>query len=296
MTAPRVVVVGSANVDQVFRVERIPAPGETVLSHGLETSRGGKGQNQAVAAARTGARVSFVGAVGGDDFATMTLDGLVSDGIDTARVRRVGAPTGTALIAVDAAGENSIIVEPGANAKLELDDTDRALIAGADVLLLQLEIPLAAVQAAAEAANGTGTVAILNAAPIAPLPAELLALLDVLVVNEHEEARLRSDTGIDDLTGIVPVVVVTLGGEGAELRVRAGRSIRVPAPPVEVVDSTGAGDAFCGAFAAALGEGMDYEDATRFAVAAGSLSVQHRGAVPSIPVRAAIDNAFRAHP
>lgn len=292
----QVCVVGSANVDQVFRVDRIPGPGETVLSHGLETSRGGKGQNQAVAAARAGARVSFVGAVGGDDFATMTIDGLVSDGIDTARVRRVDAPTGTALIAVDAAGENSIIVEPGANAKLELDDADRALIANAGVLLLQLEIPLAAVQAAAEAASGTGTVAILNAAPIAPLPPELLALLDVLVVNEHEEARMRSETGIDDLTEIVPVVVVTLGGEGADLRERGGRSIRVPAPTVEVVDSTGAGDTFCGAFATAVGEGLSYADATRFAVAAGSLSVQHRGAVPSIPDRSAIDNALRALP
>lgn len=292
----RVCVVGSANVDQVFLVDRIPAPGETVLSHGLETSRGGKGQNQAVAAARAGAQVSFVGAVGSDDFATMTLEGLAADRIDASRVRRVDASTGTALIAVDASGENSIIVEPGANARLELDDTDRGLVTEADVLLLQLEIPFAAVQAAAGAARAGGTIAILNAAPIAPLSTELLALLDVLVVNEHEEARMRSETGVDDLTEIVPVVVVTLGGEGAELRERGRRSIRVPAPEVDVVDTTGAGDTFCGAFAAAVGEGLGYADATRFAVTAGSLSVQRRGAVPSIPERAAIDNAMRSDP
>lgn len=296
MTSPRVVVVGSANVDQVFLVDRIPAPGETVLSHGLETSRGGKGQNQAVAAARAGAQVAFVAAVGSDEFATITLDGLVSDGIDISHVRKVGAPTGTALIAVDAAGENSIIVEPGANARLELDESDRGAIAEADVLLLQLEIPLAAVQAAAETARERDTIAILNAAPIAPLPLELLDILDVLVVNEHEEARMRSETGIEDLSEIVPVVVVTLGGEGAELRERGGASIRVPAPTVEVIDTTGAGDTFCGAFAAAVGEGLTFADATLFAVVAGSLSVQYRGAVPSIPLRTAIDKAMRSAP
>ncbi len=288
----RIVVVGSANVDQVYSVRSIPSPGETVLASGFATARGGKGQNQAVAASRAGASVSFVGAVGQDAFGDLTEAGLAGDAVDTSRLRRSTLPTGTAIIAVDAAGENTIIVDPGANATVELDEGDRAIIAHADALLLQLEVPLATVLAAARAARAASTVAILNAAPMAILSAELLSSIDVLVVNEHEAAQLQAATGVADLTELVAVVVVTLGGEGAELRERGGDVIRVAAPAVEVVDSTGAGDTFCGAYAAAVGEGMERGEALRFAVAAASLSVQSPGAVPSIPDRRRIDDAL----
>ena len=289
---PRVCVVGSANVDQVYWVDQIPSPGETVLASGFTTARGGKGQNQAVAAARAGASVSFIGAVGTDAFGDLTSAGLADDGIDIARLCRVASPTGTAIIAVDAAGENTIIVDSGANSTVNVEDADRAAIARADVLLLQLEIPLPSVAAAAGAAREAGTTAILNAAPMASLPPELLASVDVLVVNEHEAAQLRQESGVDDLTELVPTVVVTLGGAGAELHARGAEVERVPAPSVPVVDSTGAGDTFCGAFAAAVGEGATPVDALRFAVVAASLSVQREGAVPSIPARAEIDDAL----
>ena len=236
MVPAAVIVVGSANVDQVFRVARIPAPGETVLSTGLTTARGGKGQNQAVAAARAGASTAFVVALGVDGFGDLTRAGLVDDGIDTALVRAVDAPTGTALIAVDDRGENTIIVEAGANAALlDLSEADAAAIAAASVLVMQLEIPLETVVAAAGIARTAGTTVVLNAAPIRDLPDALLGLVDILVVNEHEAAELS--------------------------RARGGH----------------------------IAEGASETDSLGFAVVAGSLSVEVRGAVPSIPLRAAID-------
>lgn len=281
-----VVIVGSANVDQVFRVTAIPAPGETVLSRGFAIALGGKGQNQAVAAARAGASTAFVGALGDDAFGRSIRDGLAADGIRAA-VRTVDAPTGTALIAVDDSGENTIIVEAGANALLELDDADAAAIAEADVLVLQLEIPLETVARAAELAHAAGTRVLLNAAPIRDLPAELLAHVDILVVNEHEGAFLARGGAVETLA---PVVIVTLGAAGA-VAYGDGGEVRVPAPEVSAVDATGAGDTFCGALAARLAEGAPLHDALRFAVAAASLSVQKAGAVPSIPSRAEIESS-----
>lgn len=286
-----VIVVGSANVDQVFSVERIPAPGETVLSHGFSVARGGKGQNQAVAAARAGASTTFIGAVGADAFGTLTTDGLVEDGIDVSRLRTVDAPTGTALIAVDGGGENSIIVEGGANSLLlTLDEGDREAISTAAVLLLQLEVPLETVIAAADTAAASSTITVLNAAPIRDLPDGLLASVDILVVNEHEAAHLLAARP-GTISDLVPTVVQTLGAAGAVLYRRGEPDVSVAAPVVTAVDATGAGDTFCGAFAAALAEGQDAHSALSFAVAAGSLSVQAHGAVPSIPLRAAIDEA-----
>lgn len=285
-----VIVVGSANIDQVFRVERIPAPGETVLSQGFSIALGGKGQNQAVAAARAGASTRFVAAVGADSFATQVLDGLESDGISTRLVREVDAPTGTALIAVDDHGENTIIVEAGANAQLTpLTENDRAAIAESAVLVMQLEIPLDTVVAAAQHARANGTTAVLNAAPIQDLPDALLASLDILIVNEHEAAHLAESRPGTDLTDLVPTVIVTLGADGAVLYGRGAEEVRVPAPRVTAVDATGAGDTFCGALAAAIDEGQPLADALRFAVVAASLSVEKHGAVPSIPRREAID-------
>lgn len=287
---PQVVIVGSANVDQIFTVDRIPAPGETVLSTGFSTARGGKGQNQAVAAARAGASTAFIAAVGTDGFGALTTEGLTADGIDTSGVRLLDAPTGTALIAVDGGGENTIIVEAGANAQLTgLTAADVAAIGDSAVLAMQLEIPLQTVIEAATAAHSAGTTVLLNAAPIMDLPAGLLAILDVLIVNEHEAAHLGAGRPASELTTLVPTVVVTLGAQGAVLYQREAPEVRVPAPSVSAVDATGAGDTFCGAFAAALSEGAQVADALRFAVVAGSLSVQAHGAVPSIPSRADID-------
>jgi ribokinase len=289
-----VIVVGSANVDQVFRVERIPAPGETVLSTGFSTARGGKGQNQAVAAARAGAPTAFIAALGDDAFGSETRAGLIDDGVDVAGVRSLDAPTGTALIAVDSVGENTIIVEAGANRLLvDLQSADAAAIAASSVLAMQLEIPLETVVAAARIARAGGTTVMLNAAPIRDLPAELLSSLDILVVNEHEASHLAGERDWRELTEQVPVVVVTLGSEGALLLRRGLDEVRVAAPSVHAVDATGAGDTFCGAFAAGLAERMELEHALRFAVIAASLSVQSYGAVPSIPLRAQIDAAAR---
>lgn len=288
MTPPRVVVVGSANVDEVFAVQAIPAPGETILSHGVMTARGGKGQNQAVAAARAGASTAFVGCLGSDDFGRLTLAGLTEDSIDTDAVRVIEAPTGRALIAVEPGGENTIIVEAGANADVRIRPEDRAVIADADVLLAQLEIPIDSVVEAAVSARDSGTLVIVNAAPMAALPAALLDATDVLVVNELEAQQLRGATGVTNLLDLVPVVVLTLGSKGAILQRREKAPVEVPAPIVDVVDATGAGDTFCGALAVALAEGMPDAEALRFSVTAASLSVQRAGAVPSIPTRAEI--------
>ncbi|GAA1220464.1 ribokinase [Rhodoglobus aureus] len=293
-----IVVVGSANIDQVFRVDRIPSPGETVLSHGVSTALGGKGQNQAVAAARAGVETTFIGAVGADSFGEMVRSGLSDDAIGVAQLRTSVKPTGTALIAVDGTGENTIIVEPGANSEVAaLTSADVEAISAASALVMQLEIPLATVVEAAGIAQAVGTRVILNAAPIQELPQGLLDTLDVLIVNEHEAAELARYNGLapeldglgERLLALVPTVIVTLGSKGASLHRAGSEEVVVPAHRVTAVDATGAGDTFCGAFAAGIVEGMLADDALRFAVAAASISVESHGAVPSIPLRAAIE-------
>jgi ribokinase len=293
-----IVVVGSANIDQVLRVERIPSPGETVLSHGLSTALGGKGQNQAVAAARAGVATTFIGAVGADSFGEMVRAGLIGEKIQVSRLRTSDKPTGTALIAVDGTGENTIIVEPGANNDMTtLTSADSAAISTASALVMQLEIPLDTVIEAARIARAVGTRVILNAAPMQALPPALLDTLDVLIVNEHEAAELARDNGLafeleglgERLLTLVPTVIVTLGAKGASLHRLGSDELLVPAHRVTAVDATGAGDTFCGAFAAGIVEGMMVDDALRFAGAAASISVQSHGAVPSIPMRDAID-------
>lgn len=287
--AGSVVVVGSANIDQILRVVSIPAPGETVLSTGASTALGGKGQNQAVAAARAGAATTFIAAIGTDGFGQAILDGLVGDNIDTSRVRVEPGSSGMALIAVDDAGENTIIVDAGANARLtSLCATDRDSIAEAAVLLVQLEIPLPTVSEAVDAAHAASTTVLLNAAPIRDLPDALLAGVDILIVNEHEEAKLRLERSGTELTALVPVIVVTLGAAGAVLRRRGREDVTLASPRVVAVDTTGAGDTFCGAFAAALAAGESLEEAMRYAVVAASISVERPGAVPSIPRRAEV--------
>jgi ribokinase len=297
-----IVVVGSANIDQVLRVERIPSPGETVLSHGLSTALGGKGQNQAVAAARAGVPTTFIGAVGADGFGDMVRAGLSCDSIDATRLKTSDKPTGTALIAVDGAGENTIIVEAGANEDVvSLSNEDAAAISAASALVMQLEIPRATVVEAARIARAAGTKVILNAAPIQGLPRELLDTVDVLIVNEHEAAELARDNGLapeleglgERLLALIPTVIVTLGSKGASLHRAGSEPLLVPAHVVSAVDATGAGDTFCGAFAAGLVEGMTADDALRFAGAAASISVETHGAVPSIPYRDAIETRLK---
>lgn len=292
-------MLGSANLDLVFAVERIPSPGETVLATSTASHAGGKGLNQAVAAARAGVSTTMIGAVADDDAGRVLRAVMLDADIDSSLVRVSSEPTGQAMIAVDPSAENSIIVAAGANATLtSLTDADRAAIRSASVLLMQLEVPLATVTDAALAARESGVVVMLNAAPANELPEELMASLDYLMVNEHEACVV---SGIDELAEAtkelasrVGRLVVTLGSDGCELWEGGALIVKLPARRVTAVDTTGAGDTFCGAFAAAIAEGVDYEAAGHFATAAAALSVQSHGAVPSIPLRADIEAVLGA--
>ncbi|MGI9609214.1 MAG: ribokinase [Acidimicrobiia bacterium] len=288
---PDVVVVGSLNQDLVARVPHIPAPGETVLAGGHAAYAGGKGANQATAAARLGATVAMVGRVGADDFGSRLTFGLNDDGIDTTHVRiDDDATTGLALINVDDSGENAISVSAGANARVGPGDVEAAadLIRGARVVLMQLEVPLDAIEAAADMARGT---VILNPAPAAPLPADLLRNLDILIPNESELAML-SGASVDGPAAAesaaaslhVRDVVITMGSQGALIVGKSGAT-HVGAVPVTAVDTTGAGDAFCGALAAELARGAYLEAAVRFAVRVAAVAVTRHGAQASMPNR-----------
>ncbi|MCF4120992.1 ribokinase [Antribacter sp. KLBMP9083] len=299
----RVVVVGSANVDLVVDVPRHPRGGETVLGGELRRTPGGKGANQAAGAARAGgADTVLVAALGRDDGAELLLRSLGEAGVHTTGVRRVGAPTGTALITVSPDGENAIVVAPGANDHLSVDDGARELIATADVVLAQLEIPLETVVAAAEARR-PGATFVLNAAPSRELPESLWRAVDVLVVNEHEAADLAGRQGgappdepadlARALLSRVPEVVVTLGGDGALVAGRGRRDVRVPGIAVDVVDTTAAGDTFCGVLAAEIAHGADLADAARTAGVAGALAVTRAGAQEAVPDREEVLAAIR---
>jgi ribokinase len=292
---PRIVVAGSANMDLVGIAERLPRPGETVLGDDFVMTPGGKGANQAIAAARAGGRCAFLGVIGSDSFGVTINAKLAASGVDTARVRTSYGASGVAVIMVDRAGENSIVVSPGANNTFtNLTPDERAAIAAGDVLLLQQEIPVATVIAAAQAGRDGGTRVVLNAAPARDLPDELLAAVDLLVVNEVEAQAItgRGDPDMDALLAVVPRVVLTLGREGAWYADRESRSVRIPAFRVEVVDTTAAGDAFTAALAVAWGEGRDLVDAVRWANAAGAACVRRIGASNSLPPRAEIDALY----
>lgn len=286
--ASRIAVVGSANVDLFCRVPRLPSPGETVTGGTYDQAAGGKGANQAVAAARLGAQVSFIARVGNDDHGHGAVAGYQREGIDTAGITHdPAAATGVALILVEDGGENLIAVAPGANHTLDaaLVAAHRGALEAADALLLQLETPPAAVLAAATLAHEAGTRVILNPAP---MPAEgldsaLLALVDVLILNQHEAAALG---GLDELP--VSLVVLTRGAAGAVVY-GEGEPVAVPAPRVEAVDAVGAGDAFCGALAVALAEGRSAVEAAGWACCAGALAATRPGAQPSLPTRDEVD-------
>jgi ribokinase len=264
-------VLGSVNVDVVVRVPRHPRPGETLIGGDPELAFGGKGANQAVAAAVAGARVRMIGAVGEDAEGEAYRGRLAAFGIDVSALRTVPGPTGRAFIAVAEDGENTIIVSPGANAAVAQQDVAAlAGIVAGDVLLLQLEVDLDVVAAAARTAAEAGATVVLNVAPYADLPAEVLALAHPVVANESEAALLRA-----------------AGGDPAELLITRGEagsswgSLTAPAERVErVVDTTGAGDTYCGALAASLAAGLDREPAMHAAAIAAAASVTHDGAQP----------------
>ncbi|GGO50511.1 ribokinase [Streptomyces lasiicapitis] len=294
MTRPHIAVLGSINMDLVAYVAKAPQRGETVTGREFRTLPGGKGANQAVAAARAGATVSMIGAVGNDTFGTQLRSALDHSGVDTDLLRTVEGPSGTAHIVVDDDGGNAIVVIPGANDTLTtLSPGDTAEIASAAALLLQLEIPMEGVLAAAQAARAAGVRTILTPAPARPLPPELLAATDLLLPNEHEAAAL---TGLPDpadaaraLLDQVPEVVVTLGAAGSLYVARGAEPVTVPARRVTAVDTTGAGDTFAGALAVALCEGNYLPQAASWASAASALSVQRPGAAASMPYRTEID-------
>jgi ribokinase len=288
-----ILIAGSANLDFVVRASHIPAPGETVLGRDFQTFPGGKGANQAVACARAGGvPTAMLLALGDDAFAVPLLESLTQAGVQLHTVRVPNAPTGTAFICVSDDGENAITVAPGANHGLLPQHLP--CLRGVSHLLMQLETPLPTVLAYARAAKAQGVQVVLNAAP-APTPGtallpELLALVDVLIVNQGELAALTSATATltEQLAQLpVPCVVVTLGGAGSMARM-AGQTVTQPIYPVHVVDTTGAGDTFCGVLVAALSQGADMPAALKLASAAGALACTQMGAQSSIPTQQAV--------
>jgi len=281
-----IVVFGSINLDLVARVSRIPAPGETLAGTSFVTAPGGKGANQALAARQAGAYVVLYGAVGRDDFARAALANLASAGVDLSGVASVDAPTGVALINVDAKGENAITVVAGANAHAQADRVPQDALGSGNTLLMQLETPIHEVAALAARARAAGARVVLNAAPASPLPDTMLRNVDILVVNEHEAAVCAQALGLspDPATFLQRMgerfglaMVLTLGKRGALAWI--DEAVHEIAPPaVTVVDSTGAGDALTGALAAALDCGASLAGALAAGVAAGAAACTYRGA------------------
>jgi len=283
-------------MDVVAQAKRLPRPGETLLGSSLSTIPGGKGAKQAVAARRSGADVQLVGAVGSDVFADNLVAFLEDESLDLTALARAEATTGTALIVVEESGENFIVIVPGANDCVTPDTLSSLQLEPGDVVLLQNEIPEATNVAAARLAHGSGALAILNLAPFRPTTADLLDGVDYLVVNEHEFSQVLKLPRAGDMTaarvagllaeGVLPStnLVVTLGPDGVQARLQ-DRVSRLAGHEVAVVDTTGAGDCFCGAFGSALAGGATAADALEFANAAAALSVQQLGAGPSMPLR-----------
>lgn len=300
---PKVTVVGSLNVDLVSRAPRYPQKGETLIGDAFDIFTGGKGFNQATAAARLGADVTLIGSVGTDVFGDTLLAAIEAEQMH-GRIKRRDVGTGVATIVVEPSGENSIIVVPRANMTLTPADIEEAAspIAEADVLLLQLETPIAASERAAAIAKTNRTTVLLNPAPAQPLPDSFLAHVDIIIPNQSEAALLTGmpvDTEEEAISAAhclrsrmihpeTAVVVLTLGAQGA-LLLTAEMSEALPALPVEVIDTTGAGDAFCGALATQLAQGETLPEAVRFANAAGAAAVTTLGATPAMPTREKIE-------
>ncbi|MDZ5697208.1 ribokinase [Chelativorans sp. M5D2P16] len=296
-----ITILGSINLDLIARVERLPRPGETVPGEAFSTAPGGKGANQALAARRAGAPVRMVGAVGQDAFAGQALALLEKAGVELAAVAKTGTATGTAMILVGGDGENMIAIVPGANAEVLPEHVERAAFGAREVVLLQHEVPLQTVKAALGAARAAGAVSILNTAPFHAAAADFVAVADYVIANETEfdlyaealalagadrEARIRAFARQTGRT-----MIVTLGKDGA-VAATPEDFLRVPAHPVTPVDTVGAGDTFCGYFAAALVEGVGLKEALGRAAVAGALACLKPGAQPAIPLRAEIDAAM----
>lgn len=300
-TAGNLVVLGSINADHILNLETFPTPGETVTGNQYQVAFGGKGANQAVAAGRSGANIAFIACTGDDDTGERVRKQLVSDNIDVAPVSVVeGESTGVALIFVNAEGENVIGIHAGANAALTTErvEAQRAIISGADALLMQLESPVESVLAAAKIAHENHTTVVLNPAPARVLSDELLALVDIITPNETEAEKL---TGIrvendDDAARAagalhdkgIGTVIITLGSRGVWVSAN-GEGRRVPGFKVKAIDTIAAGDTFNGALVTALLEGRAMDEAIRFAHAAAAIAVTRKGAQPSVPWRKEID-------
>ena len=290
-----ITVFGSINMDLIATTERLPKPGETVAGSSFSTAAGGKGANQALAATRAGAPVRMVGAVGSDAFADEALGLLKAAGTDLATVKVVDTPTGTAHIIVGGDGENVIVVVAGANGEVTADDAEHAVAAMApgDILMLQLEIPADAVEAALKAARARGIQSVINLAPLTPDARRLGAMADVLIANETEFELFADRTGLTSSereeamlalhAASGQALIVTLGADGV-VAIRDGEITRSAGLSIEPVDTVGAGDTFCGYLAASLDAGLAFTDALRRAAVAGSLACLKRGAQPAIPV------------
>lgn len=298
----KITVVGSINIDLVLRVPHLPVPGETLAGDDFQLIPGGKGANQAVAAARLGAEVAMVGSVGDDPFARRLEEGLAREGISTDHISSVkGTTSGMALITVAPGGQNTIVLSPGANAHVSRDMVFSAekLLETCDALLLQLEIPLETVEFAARLAKNHGCRVILNPAPARDVPARLLQSVDYLVPNEVEAAALtgrkvtdqasakKAAVTLQEMCGDA-TVVITLGSRGALLLGKGKTLVSIPTPRVPAVDATAAGDAFVAGMAVALAEGKTDVEAVRWGCAAGALTVTKLGAQTSIPIKAEV--------
>lgn len=306
-----ILVVGSLNADLVVRAPRFPQPGETISGEDLQTLPGGKGANQAVAAARLGASVSMLGRVGKDSFGDILIHNLQSNQVDTSHVRRDEASTGTAIIIVDSKGQNSIVLSPGANGKVSPTDVETASFSDPltrpsgqsgqrfSLLLLQLEIPIETVLSAAQRAKESALQVVLNPAPARALPDQLISLPDFLVPNENELALLTNQT-VNDISSAekasklllergAQMVIVTLGANGA-LIVTGEQTKHIPPFKVNVVDTTAAGDAFIGGFASALLQNKSLEEAVRYGCACGALAATRFGAQPSLPTKEEVES------
>ncbi|HSL46118.1 MAG TPA: ribokinase [Anaerolineales bacterium] len=296
---PNILVVGSLNADLVVRSPRFPKPGETISGEDLQIIPGGKGANQAVASARQGASVAMVGRVGNDSFGPDLINNLKENNVDTSHVQTdPDSATGTAIIVVDANGQNSIVLSPGGNGRVKPSDLDNVAFSDYKLLLLQLEIPAETVLSAARRARERGVRVLLNPAPAGPLPDELLSLPDFILPNESE-LSLLTDQPVNDIASAekaaktllergIQNVIVTLGANGA-LIVNQQTTKHIPPFKADVVDTTAAGDAFIGGFASALLENKSLEEAVRYGCACGALATTKFGAQPSLPTRVEVE-------
>jgi ribokinase len=299
-----ITVFGSINIDLVLSVAHLPAPGETVLCPGYEAVPGGKGANQAVAAARAGAAVRMIGCVGEDAFTELALRDLTAAGVDLSAVRRTASPTACAAVMVDEDGENSIVVASGANLDTAAEQIPQGTLGRGDLLVLQMEVPFAENWRAIELAKSGGAQIMLSVAPAAPVPSKILDLVDFLLVNEIEGRTLAGTVSVEDLgRGELPRFlatrhdchcVMTLGADGI-IAAAPDADYQVPALPLKtIVDTTGAGDAFAGCLAAAFAREIGFDAALRYASVGAGLSCSTLGAQPSFPSAGQIEAALPA--